>query len=166
MVRHHVWLLTVVALIAGPSVAWSQAAWQTYVNPRFGVGADVPAGWTGGTPPVNSDGLVFTSPDGQASLTIWGSFNAVGTQGELDLASKPNPGEVITYNYRTNSSVVVSGSNGGRIFYRKTALACADQVWGGIDFEYPAAQKATFDAIVAHVASSLGLVQAPIGIKC
>jgi len=136
--------------------AAQEAAWTSYTNSRFGVTADVPPGWRAGPPPENNDGLVFTAPDGQASLTISGMLNV---DEDLSAAFKfyetPNEGEVITYKHRSGSAITVSGTKDAQIFYAKHLLSCHNQIWNSVYLEYPAAMKASFDAIVARVAKSL-----------
>lgn len=65
--------LLTIAISANSSVGAS--AWTSYHNTRFGTTADVPKGWRAGPPPANNDGLIFTSPDGAAELTISGMLN-------------------------------------------------------------------------------------------
>ncbi|HZP19905.1 MAG TPA: hypothetical protein VFB16_06800 [Bauldia sp.] len=141
-----------VAAIAGAAEA---AGWRTYVNERFGATADVPADWQPGEPPANGDGLEFRSPDGKATIAVYGSFNSLGTKEEMNIYASPNEGETITYQKRGKTWVVVSGIAGDRIFYRRTMLSCQGQIWNGVAIEYPAAEKKEYDALVAHVAGSL-----------
>ena len=138
------------------STAARAGLWQTYVNERFGSTADVPATWQAGTPPENGDGLEFTSPDGQASIIVSGILNIDDTLDEA-FASRETPfdGETVTYRHRDKRGLVVSGTKGELIFYRKSILSCHDQVWNSVSIEYPATQKKAFDAIVTHVAGSL-----------
>jgi hypothetical protein len=148
-------LLAVTALISFSTGALA-GLWQTYVNERFGATAEVPATWHAGTPPENGDGLEFTSPDGQASIIVSGILNIDDTLDEaFGSEETPLDGETITYRHRGKHSLVVSGTKGDRIFYRKSILSCHDQVWNSVSIEYPAAQKQAFDAIVTHVAGSL-----------
>ncbi len=148
--------LSAVCLVALSQAALAESGWTSYHNARFGTNADDPAGWKAGPPPENNDGLVFTSPDEKASLTISGSLNV---DDNLDDAFKlyetPNQGETITYKRRIGLAITVSGTHGGNIFYAKHLLSCHNQIWNSIYLEYPAAQKADFDAIAAHVAKSL-----------
>lgn len=62
-------LALILALAAAPVFA---AEWGHYVNDRFGVEADVPPGFVAGEPPVNGDGLRFSTPT--ARLSIYGSL--------------------------------------------------------------------------------------------
>jgi hypothetical protein len=130
-------------------------AWQTYYNDRFGATAEVPAGWRIGEEPENNDGRIFTSPDGRASVTVSGSYAVIPRVQELEIMTRPEPGETIDYKREGRDWIVVSGRKGGRIFYRKSLLSCGATVWNSVYLDYPAAGKAAFDPIVAHVASSL-----------
>src|SRR5262249_35584903 len=44
--------------------------WRTYENTRFGTVAEVPRDRRAGREPENGDGLAFSSPDGQATITV------------------------------------------------------------------------------------------------
>ena len=64
-------------------------------------------------------------------------------------------GERVTYRRRGQGWIVASGFNGDRIFYRKAMLACHDTVWHQIAFEYPAAQKLSYDRFVTRAEKAL-----------
>jgi hypothetical protein len=129
-------------------------SWRSYHNDRFGVTADVPADWKMEPPPANDDGRDFTSPDGRATITVSGIFAINGAEEELASRLEPGQGETITYKKRRSDWIVVSGTKGDRIFYRKTLLSCGD-VANDLSIEYPAAEKQKYDALVAHAAASL-----------
>jgi hypothetical protein len=151
--------LVSIALAVGIANASAADSWQSYTNERFGATADLPTGWTAGEPPANGDGLAFTSPNGEATEIVAGGL--AGTESiaqDFQIYSSPDDGETITYKKVGKHSIVVSGTAGDRIFYRKSILACRDQVWDTISLEYPAAKKADYDAIVTHVAKSLRAV--------
>jgi hypothetical protein len=149
-------VLVSLVLVAGIASVPAAESWRVYANERFGATADVPAGWKAGDPPENGDGLGFTSPDGEATEIVSGALNISGTVAEaMAIYTTPNDGETITYKSVGKRSVVVSGTAGERIFYRKSILTCRDQIWGSISLEYPAAKKAAYDSIVRHVAGSL-----------
>ena len=61
----------------------------------------------------------------------------------------------MTYKTVGASSVVVSGTKGDRIFYRRSLASCGSEIWNDLAIEYPAARKAEYDAIVRHVSASL-----------
>jgi serine/threonine-protein kinase len=134
----------------------SAQGWRTYVNGRFGTTAQVPADWRPGREPDNGDGLAFTAPDGEASITVSGGLHVLDTVGEaMDIIEEPNEGETVTYRSRNRRAVTVSGTKGQRIFFRRSILSCRDTVWNTVQIEYPAARKVAFDPLVAHVARSL-----------
>lgn len=146
-------MLAVIAALGGPA---SAGTWRTYVNERFGATAEVPADWQAGEPPANGDGLAFTSPDGAATVIVSGGLQTFDTIAEaMARYETPNDGETITYRHRGERSVVVSGTSGDRIFYRKSILSCRDTIWNSVSIDYPAADKSAYDALVTHVAGSL-----------
>ena len=146
-------ILVAALLAAAPAFA---GAWLTYANGRFGTTADVPADWKRGKPPENGDGLTFTSPDKRARITVSGSLQVMDTiEDTVAILDAPNDGETITYRHKEPGVVVVSGTVGKRIFYRKSILSCRDTIWNSVAIEYPKAEKEAYDAIVTHVAGSL-----------
>jgi hypothetical protein len=137
------------------ATAAQAGGWQTYRNDRFGATADIPAGWRMGEAPENDDGRVFTSPDGRATITVSGIFVALPRFQEFAIMTKPGDGETIDYKRQGRDWLVVSGRKGDRIFYRRSLLSCGATVWNSVYLDYPAAEKASFDPIVAHIAGSL-----------
>ena len=138
-------ILLAVVLTLCSSMALA-ASWRSYHNERFGATADVPADWRAGEPPENGDGLAFTSPDGRATITVYGGLNISGSLAEvLATRAAPNDGETVTYIHRDRHGVVVSGTRGDVIFYRKSIFACRNQVWDSVSIEYPAAEKKAYD---------------------
>jgi hypothetical protein len=147
--------LSILASIVAGSIAgaaWAET-WRTYVNPRFGVSAQVPSDWAMGPEPVNGDGRVFTAPDGSAEITVSGILSTSSRDQEFSIMSTANPGETITYKAVRGAVVVVSGARADKIFYRKSVLRCA--IWNDVSIEYPAREKGKYDALVVHVAASL-----------
>lgn len=138
----------------GVTPAWA-AGWRTYVNDRFGTTASVPADWAMQPAPDNDDGRVFVSPDGQARVTVSGSFEPESPAAGLRLRTQAGEGETITYRHVGRAAVTVSGTRGAAIVYRASVLGCRGRVWNDIEISYPAARKAEFDDLVAHMAVSL-----------
>ena len=128
--------------------------WRRYHNARFGVSAEVPVDWRMGPPPENDDGRVFASPEGDAEIIVSGSHVLEPLDQEFARMLAPD-GATVEYKSRGRDRVVVSGRKGARIYYRKALLSCGATVWNSVYLEYPAARKAAFDPIVAHVAASL-----------
>ena len=143
-------LAGVVALLAQASPVGA------YVNDRYGVSVDVPADWRADPPPDNDDGRTFHSPDGAATIVVFGNLQ-IGDSiaGAMDEMAKPRDGERITLLKRGARSLTVSGFAGAQIFYRRSLLTCGGQVWNNVEISYPASQKAAYDKVVAHLAASL-----------
>jgi hypothetical protein len=135
----------------------AEQGYRNYRNARFGVSADVPSDWKAGREPENNDGLVFSSPDGAATITVSGILNADDTPASAVIAEeqRAGDGETITYRKASARQVVISGIRGTMIFYRKAILSCNDQVRNHLVIEYPAAQKQAFGSLVSHVAASM-----------
>ena len=159
-------LALICALVAAAGLAVAASAWRWYANDRFGVSADVPADWREQPPPENDDGRIFLSPDGKAQLIVNGGFVIAETPaGELEALATPRAGERAAYVKRGPHAVILSGTSGDNIFYRRTILTCSDQVWNNVEFTYPASDKKAFDALVTHVAQSLRGGE-PAGVRC
>jgi hypothetical protein len=149
--------LLALALLAAASIASARAeSFRTYANPRFGATAEYPADWRYDPPPENGDGLVFRSPDGEAKVIISGILNIADTPDRaMRDEEKGYEGQTVTFHQQGRRWVIVSGTQGDKIFYRKSILVCQDQMWNIVYLEYPAARKAEYDALVARVAGSL-----------
>ena len=137
--------MSVAAIIGGGAHA---ETWRTYHNTRFGTTAQFPAGWTMGQPPANNDGRDFSSPDKRATMVVSGIFSTQPREDEFASRAKPDEGETITYEKRGAGWIVVSGTKGDMIFYRKSILTCGDTIWNDLSIEYPATDKAKYDALV------------------
>jgi len=143
-------------VLAFATAARAAPQYRTYANARFGTTADVPADWKADPPPENGDGLRFWSPDQRASITVSGSLHVYDTIDEaMKIYEEPGKGETVTYRHREPRVLVVSGTRGDTIFYARHILSCGDQIWNNVYLEYPAAEKAAYDALVTHVARSL-----------
>src|SRR3954471_13483338 len=108
-------LLAAAAAVLACDLAPAAAApgWRVYANPRYGTTLEVPADWRPGREPDNGDGLVFTSPDGAASIRVWGGLHiADSVAEELDSRATPEPGETVSYRRRGPRSLVLSGRRG------------------------------------------------------
>jgi hypothetical protein len=151
------WAALTMASMAALSPVSAEQGYRNYRNMRFGVSADVPAAWKAGREPENNDGLVFSSPDGVATVTVSGILNADNEPASAVIAEEQRAadGETITYRKASAHQAVVSGTRGTMIFYRKAILSCNDQILNHLVIEYPASQKQAFDPLVSHVAASM-----------
>ena len=129
--------------------------WRVYHNDRFGATAEYPAAWKMEPAPENDDGRVFTSPDGKARVTISGIFAINPREEEITEKAQPFEGEKVTYRAHKGDWIVVSGTRGGAIFYRKSLISCHNQLWNDVEIDYPAEERAKYDPLVAHIAASL-----------
>jgi hypothetical protein len=156
MIRTQGVLSAAIAVFVLVSASASAERLRTYANVRFGTTAEVPADWTADPPPENGDGRIFRSPDRRASLTVSGSLHIWDSIDQaMRIYEQPDKGEKITYRLRGPRSLVISGSRGEIIFYAKHILSCRDQIWNSIEIEYPARDKAVYDALVTRVSRSL-----------
>jgi hypothetical protein len=142
------------ALFAAPALA--AAGWSHYVNERFGVEADVPPGFVPGVPPVNGDGLGFSTPT--AALSIYGSLIVEGDFESVvrqRMAWNEQDGWSITYQAVTPSWASWSGKQGSRIFYARAIRMCGGDMYGAFELEYSSADLKAFDPIVDRLVASL-----------
>ncbi|MEW6436269.1 MAG: hypothetical protein AB1508_03750 [Pseudomonadota bacterium] len=121
--------------------------WTTYTNDRFGVSICYPADLVHAEPPpVDGDGLGFVAKDG-AKIDTWGSNNAESAQEDAKrLAGSTGH---VTYEIVRKDFYVVSGRNGGTIFYNRTALSHG--IYSTVEITYPAADGKIWNAITAHI---------------
>src|SRR3974390_960150 len=85
-------------LVVAFATAAPAAQYHAYANDRFGTTADVPATWSADPPPENGDGLVFRSPDRQASIIVSGSLHVWDTIEEaMQMFEEPESGAKISY---------------------------------------------------------------------
>jgi hypothetical protein len=155
--REWICVALVVASMAALHPASAEQGYRNYRNTRFGVSADVPSDWKAGPEPENNDGMVFSSPDASATITVSGILNADNRTAFKVMfeEQRAGDGERVTYRRAGGGEAVISGIRGATIFYRKTILSCGDQVLNHLVIEYPLAQKQVFDALVTHVAASM-----------
>jgi hypothetical protein len=64
-------------------------------------------------------------------------------------------GEQITYLKRAPTWVAVSGYRDGKIFYRKSNLACGGRRWNQVELIYPKERKRSMDGIVTRIAHGM-----------
>lgn len=124
----------------------------TYENTRFGYSIDYPSYFIKGEEPVNNDGLIFTSPDSSAKLTVYGSNNVffwtIEQAYENVLKEVKNP----SYHVLRESWFVVSWAENGKIYYRQTFLGEGSE--NTFIFEYPKAEAEYYDSMVSHIQAS------------
>ncbi len=139
--------------------------YEKYSNGRFGFSVNYPVGYlVPGPEPTNGDGLSFTSPDGRASLVVYGShFAFYGGQalsyGETDiddyyqarLKELPDP----TYHVlrREQGWFVISGYDENTVYYEKifNNELCINAV---LELRFPEDQRDTYEPLVTEISHS------------
>lgn len=130
-----------------------------YRNDRYGTFISYPGVYFIAQPaPANGDGRSFVSVDGAARFYTFSQFNAMAmTPDELAEQDKSLGGyDSVTYERISDGWYVLSGRQGDAIFYRRAIVDGPDGLLRVFEISYPAARKAEFDAVVAHMAHSFG----------
>lgn len=131
----------------------------TYKNSRFGTTATFPAEIFDmiDPPPTNGDGRLFRSSDG-AELAIYGQLNALDytPEGMVSYArdNAAAEGREVTYAASGKDWAVISGVEGGTIFYQRHEFG-ADNAIHSMVLSYPETQKALYDKLAGAIAGSL-----------
>lgn len=134
--------------------------WTRYINPRFGVGVDIPADFhADGPAPFAGDGKTFGAENGRATITVWGA-PAQGrdfmAETSARIAAAEAEGWAITYRSETPDWASWSGTRGGHVFYAKAILTCDGAQTANVRLDYPAMDIGAFDAVVDRLSRSLG----------
>jgi hypothetical protein len=149
------------------AIAQSKLTYQTYHNARFAysitypVDVFVPQGESD-----NGDGQRFLSKDGRAEPLVYAGYATSDSQDTLQKRFREatagrtaeQPQRVVTYKLIKDDWFVVSGRDGGRIFYQKTIFrkAGGDKpgVFKTLRIEYDEAQNRDYGTIVARLVAS------------
>lgn len=136
----------------------NEIEYQLYTNPRFYYRVKYPANiLTPQPPPANGDGREFQSTDGQITMRVYGSHNALSEslneryQQVLQQDSSASNREV-TYRSINDNFFVVSGYRGNMVFYRKTIFD--NNMFKTLELSYHRSFQPEFDSVVAEIASS------------
>lgn len=134
--------------------------WTSYVNPRFGAAAEIPArGFTADPPPENGDGQRWTSDEDGGTIAIYGAYQVLADDFDgyrtFALESARESGVEISYERRGPGWFVYSGIAGDTIVYERVEEACGGDTIVAIRFDYPKSAKRRWDPIVKHGAASL-----------
>src|ERR1041384_6062197 len=102
----------------------------------------IPADWKLQPEDPNFSGRRYMAPDGASWLALHSAPADKDKAAEHLKNVAFAEGEEVTYIRGSRDWLAVSGLKGGRVYYRKAALACGGTTWRHIAFEYPAEQKA------------------------
>jgi hypothetical protein len=154
--RRYFCAVALAASIAGAPAVRAAEGWRTYTNDRYGTMIDYPNSFQPQPPPDDDDGRAFKSSDG-ASFTVSASYGGLdsdlATYREFILKNEPQSAAV-TYQAQGAEWFVVSGTNGGDIFYERHLLSHGGEMTEDFVISYPAARKQAYDPIVARMAKS------------
>lgn len=133
-----------------------------YVNHKYGYEIDYPPSFVGHGEADAGDGQIFTVPGNDARLTVSGLYCGDDVYSPARLINDYKQSEregklVLTYSRQTKTFGVVSGTRGGRIFYKK--LLTNGEQCAQFTLEYDSAAKARYDPLTGRIASSLKLLQ-------
>jgi len=140
-----------------PAFAQRRETWKTYFNDRYGTSIEYPSRFKPGEPPDSNDGQTFTADDG-AELAVWASYAAMNRDlAELEASLRENlkDNEKITYRASGKNWLVVSGTQGDKVFYKRYLLSHRNELENAVQLSYPASLATTYDPIVARIAKSL-----------
>jgi hypothetical protein len=158
--------LAFLLLFVGAEAYAQDLDWRPYVNERFGYSIDIPAGFLYPLPPPeNGDGLAFESADGQVSVSVFGSNNALQWSFDDYFRAALARGDLgrVTYQRKTENWFVLSGFrpaptaswSGEVIFYERVAIDQSGTAISGLLILFPPAMKEFMDPIVTRLSRSL-----------
>ncbi|MDK2010986.1 MULTISPECIES: hypothetical protein [unclassified Deinococcus] len=107
----------------------STAEAASYCNSRYSYCINVPAAMYGQGESDSGDGQVFMNRSATVTLTVWGAWNVPDLpsfEDEYREASRGwpsapgRPARVVTYKVMKPDFFVVSGIEGGKVFYQRT----------------------------------------------
>jgi hypothetical protein len=149
------------------AIAQGKHTYQTYQNARFAYSITYPADvFVPQGESDNGDGQRFLSKDGRAELLVYAGYATSDSQDTLQKRFREatagrtaeQPQRVVTYKLIKDDWFVVSGREGGRIFYQKTkfrkAGGNAPGVFKTLRIEYDETQNRDYGTIVARLVAS------------
>ena len=139
--------------LSGAALA-AQAAgsYSVYENTRFDFSVEVPSILEPQGESGNGDGQVFSSRNGDATAVVHGSRDGASCTA-LGMLADP-AASTITYRFAKGAASVVSGYQGGRIFYKK-AIQKKDRCLM-LDIEYDAGSRKVYDPVIVRMEKSFG----------
>ena len=137
------------------AVATSSVRYAPYTNERFGFSLDIPTSLVAEQPPTDDDGLTYDGDGGLVKLTVYGEPNSSNVTPSM-AANSADSGETVTSHSVDGPVAVVTGTlqMSGRtmIRYVRTVVGTGSLVT--LEWTYPAADSAVYDAEVAHTVAS------------
>lgn len=147
------WLLALVLMSVQAATAWADQSIGVYVNHKYRYEIAYPADRfvSQGESP-SGDGQRFVAPDGRAELLVYAHYNVLDqTLADSYREAQATAGRRTTYKVMKADWFVVSGYEGGRIFYRKTLLR--NGTFFTFELHYDPADRALYDPLVPRIAA-------------
>lgn len=127
-------------------------SYKTYTNARYGFSISYPANFIEGKSPTNGDGLRFTSPDNQATLSAaGGNVGNLSTRDMYEMSKRSIKG-TIGYNVLEDTWYVLTWKENGKVFYRKDFVGSKSH--NGFTFSYPESMRGQYEPIVEELERS------------
>jgi hypothetical protein len=151
-------LMTLTLFAFGLSARAAQHSYHTYHNARFDFSISYPADvLIPQGEPENHDGQKFRSRDGRAEMLVYGSHNALNQTlrqlySEETNPSADHPDRTVSYKTFKGNWFVVSGIEGGKVFYQKTMLTKG--IFKTFRIEYDESQKDLYDSLTTQMVRS------------
>jgi hypothetical protein len=129
----------------------------TYINQRYGFTLSYPTAHFKPQEPLNENGRVWVSHDGNARLLVGALPNADGMKIEdyrKLVIEQSYPGASIDYAPVRDTWFVLSGTREGTMFYERVTFTCGGRLINSWAMLYPADRRNLYDRIVERVAKS------------
>jgi hypothetical protein len=128
-----------------------RTVYKTYTNARYAYSISYPSGLLVPQGEAdNGDGQAFLSKDGSAEMRVYGSQDLGG--GLAQMYREAQAGKEVSYKTMKGNWFVVSGRDGGKIFYQKTMFKGG--VFKTFSIRYDESQRSTYDAVTTRIARS------------
>lgn len=125
---------------------------HTYRNARFGFSASIPNRFEVSLVPANNDGLGYSDPNSDVSITVSGIRNT-GLSAQQQLDALDLSGKQDVYTASEDGWYVATWRDGSTIVYERTLVQ--DEKCCTMRFEYPVSQKDEGSSLVESLAESL-----------
>jgi curved DNA-binding protein CbpA len=143
------------ALAASPEGRGRGSGWATYHNARFSFALKYPADvFTYDVGPSSENVRIFVSSDGGATLNIFAADNVSGTTLSRYRRSRMEEryaGAVFDQVPQRKFGFLLSGTQGGNVFYERVTFACGGRAIHGWQMIYPAHQRTIYDLVADEV---------------
>jgi hypothetical protein len=134
------------------------ARWTAFLEPSLGTRMDLPSAVfsTPDGPAYRGVGRQFKTADGRAALAIYSQRNSQrDTPASYLRKNFSFPRTTVSYQRVTRDFFAVSGIREGLIFYSRCNVSATGATLHCFDLQFPAREKAAWDAIVTRMSRSL-----------